>query len=108
MSETTEISLFLHQNELDCLALLPGTTEKLVEQAIEFFIETPGAMCGAWGGPMPKQYPLRLNISTDLVRRLRETTGQPAEYALRCWMAAIPRDYLRQRQALLVDMQPPA
>lgn len=46
---TTEISLFLYQNELDTLELLPGTLEELVEAAIKFHIENPGVQTGAWG-----------------------------------------------------------
>jgi hypothetical protein len=95
--DTVEISLFLVQSEMDFFELLPGDHKSLIEQAVQFYLENTDAMPGAWGGPMPSSYPLYLSIDKSLVDRLRKT-GRAAEYAVRCWLNAIPADYLAKRK----------
>jgi hypothetical protein len=99
VDNTVEISLFLYQSEMDLLDLLPGDYVNLVQQAIEFYVKNTDAMPGTFGGPMPRNYPLYVSIDKSLMDRLQQT-GRAAEYAVRCWLNAIPGDYLAKRKAL--------
>lgn len=98
-NKTTEISLFLYENEIELLELLPGKIEQLIEQGITFRLQNSGVRTGAWGGKMPDHYPLRVQINKDLVDALERIRLAP-ETAVRCFLNAISGDYISERRAL--------